>query len=180
MVVLPKAGSKVYFKNIKNMLKAPYVAYCDFESVISSAEHIPNSYNIYVVNSNGETIYDSLYRGRDCMEKFFLDLNIIHNKITSISAKPMLISETQQAQFNVATRCYLCGYAPTSENKLVRDHDHITGLYRGAAHNKCNLALRPGKNIPVVIHNFRGYDSHLITKYYNSSENISVIAINKE
>ena len=47
----------------------------------------------------------------------------------------------------------------------VRDHCHITGQFRGAAHNKCNLKLRldPKRfTIPVVFHNLRGYDSHLL------------------
>ena len=44
----------------------------------------------------------------------------------------------------------------------VRDHCHITGNYRGAAHNSCNLQLRFGNVIPVVFHDLRGYDSHLI------------------
>ena len=47
----------------------------------------------------------------------------------------------------------------------VRDHCHITGQYRGAAHNACNLKLKicpKITQIPVVFHNLRGYDSHLI------------------
>jgi hypothetical protein len=44
----------------------------------------------------------------------------------------------------------------------VRDPDHITGEYRGAAHSQCNLHLRTTYKIPVFIHDFRGYDSHLI------------------
>ena len=47
----------------------------------------------------------------------------------------------------------------------VRDHSHITGEYKGAAHNNCNLKLKlkPYKTpISVVFHNFKGYDSHLI------------------
>ena len=47
----------------------------------------------------------------------------------------------------------------------VHDHDHITGKYVGAAHNKCNLN-RNFKNfkIPVIFHNLKGYDSHFIIK----------------
>ena len=51
------------------------------------------------------------------------------------------------------------------ENRKVRDHCHVTGKYRGAAHSYCNLQLgvKPDKTIiPVVFHNLRGYDSHLI------------------
>ena len=47
----------------------------------------------------------------------------------------------------------------------VRDHCHITGLYRGSAHNDCNLKLRikPEEiKIPVIFHNLKGYDSHFI------------------
>ena len=47
----------------------------------------------------------------------------------------------------------------------VKDHDHITGLYRGAAHNECNFKLRldPKKvQIPVIFHNLGGYDAHLL------------------
>ena len=48
----------------------------------------------------------------------------------------------------------------------VRDHDHITGEYRGMAHKKCNL--EEGKKntkhyrVPVVFHNLKNYDGHLI------------------
>ena len=45
----------------------------------------------------------------------------------------------------------------------VRDHDHLTGSYRGAAHSRCNLQLRKQYKFPVFLHNFRGYDAHLIT-----------------
>ena len=62
------------------------------------------------------------------------------------------------------------------------DHCHLTGLYRGLTHNSCNLKLkyrgRPandsvvefdGYMIPVVFHNLRGYDGHLLLKGYSRS-----------
>ena len=42
------------------------------------------------------------------------------------------------------------------ENGPVRDHCHITGKYRGSAHNDCNLKLRlepESIKIPVIFHN---------------------------
>jgi len=42
----------------------------------------------------------------------------------------------------------------------VRDHDHMTGKYRGAAHNECNFKLKLNAKttpIPVVFHNLKGY-----------------------
>ena len=47
----------------------------------------------------------------------------------------------------------------------VRDHDHMTGKYRGAAHNECNFKLKLNPKtmpIPVIFHNLKGYNGHLL------------------
>ena len=44
----------------------------------------------------------------------------------------------------------------------MRDHDPITGKYRGSAHQNYNINLKLTKTVPVIFHNLRGYDSHLI------------------
>ena len=47
----------------------------------------------------------------------------------------------------------------------MRDHDHMTGKYRGAAHNECNFKLKLNpKTMPmqVIFHNLKGYDGHLL------------------
>ena len=49
----------------------------------------------------------------------------------------------------------------------MRDHSHIAGTYRDAAHSRCNLAYRISKSewkLPVVMHNLKGYDGHPIVK----------------
>ena len=48
-----------------------------------------------------------------------------------------------------------------------RDHCHVTGCYRGAAHQYCNLQIRHNftrKNIPVFFHNATGYDMHFMVR----------------
>ena len=42
----------------------------------------------------------------------------------------------------------------------VKDHCHVTGKFRGAAHNKCNLKLRIPRKLTTVFHNLQGYDGH--------------------
>ena len=40
----------------------------------------------------------------------------------------------------------------------VKDHDHVTGKYRGAAHNECNFKLKLNRKttpIPVFFHNLK-------------------------
>ena len=55
---------------------------------------------------------------------------------------------------------------------------------RGAAHNECNLTYRISKigwKLPVVIHNLKGYDGHLIVKALKSeSGKVKVIPQNME
>ena len=47
----------------------------------------------------------------------------------------------------------------------VKDQDHMTGKYRGAAHNECNFKLKLNAKtdpIPIIFHNMKNYDSHLL------------------
>ena len=63
----------------------------------------------------------------------------------------------------------------------VRDHCHLSGKFRGAAHEICNLKYKVPKFFPVVFHNMSGYDSHLFIKTLgNSEEDISCIPNNEE
>ena len=50
----------------------------------------------------------------------------------------------------------------------VRDHCHVTGKFRGAAHNKCNINLRLPRKLPIIFHNLQGYDGHIIFKELNN------------
>ena len=81
----------------------------------------------------------------------------------------MLFSMTYSQSFNNATTCLIC-VNPLGDDK-VRDHCHITGSYSGAAHSECNLNYRiqpKSWKLPVVIHNLKGYDGHLIVKALKS------------
>ena len=59
--------------------------------------------------------------------------------------------------------CWICKeFINNNNEEKVRDHCHVTGKFRGAAHESCNLNLQLTKKVPVIFHNLRGYDSHLI------------------
>ena len=69
------------------------------------------------------------------------------------------------------------------KNKKMRDHCHHTGLYRGAAHNDCNLKYRIPDYISILFHNLSGYDAHLFIKELERKFNendIGFIIENKE
>ena len=80
-----------------------------------------------------------------------------------------------------AQDCYVC-HRPFSENNYkVRDHNHLIGEYKGAAHNRCNLDERYAKCIPVFMHNLTNYDSHLFIKELGKySGKLSIIPENSE
>ena len=79
--------------------------------------------------------------------------------------KPLVMTEENKLDFESANHCHICKNRYSEEDIRVRDHCHITGKYRGSAHQDCNLKLRISPTniqIPVFFHNLRGYDSHFI------------------
>ncbi len=145
--------------------------------------HVPSGF-CYVIKCMDETVYSTKtvlrtasYEGED-MGKLFVetlseDLKPIYEILKN--PKPMVISESEKDQHKKTKNCYACGdefgmlrvnERSKKEEKVIkcRDHCHITGKYRGAACDKCNLRMRVPKFIPVLFHNLEGYDSHLFVK----------------
>ena len=76
-------------------------------------------------------------------------------------------------------KCAICN--KTLEDVTVKDHDHLTGKFKGAAHRQCNLKYQLPKFVPVVFHNLSGYDAHLFIKQLGKTEgNINCIPNNEE
>ncbi len=89
--------------------------------------------------------------------------------------KPMIMSESEKDQHKKSDSCYACGIGfktdrvndkTKKKEKIIKcaDHCHITGKYRGAACDKCNLRMRVPKFVPVLFHNLEGYDAHFSLK----------------
>ena len=58
--------------------------------------------------------------------------------------------------------CWICKKFIDNDEEKVRDHCHVTGKFRGAAHWDCNINFQFTKKVPVIFHNLEGYDIHLI------------------
>jgi hypothetical protein len=98
----------------------------------------------------------------------------------------MKMTKNDWIDYDCSIFCHLCE-EEFDENvcKLskVRDHDHRTGAFRGAAHSCCNINYFSNRYLPVVFHNLKGYDGHLfIKKAYDLAKdsNISAIPNSKE
>lgn len=55
--------------------------------------------------------------------------------------------------FQKITHCNIC--QKKIESDRVHDHCPVTGKFRGAVHNACNLNLKQMERIPVLFHNLR-------------------------
>ena len=73
-----------------------------------------------------------------------------------------LIMNKEEEQFQSSNICWICEKLIDDDNEKVGNHCHLTGKFRGAAHWSCNINLQLTKKVPVIFHNLRGYDSHLI------------------
>ena len=68
----------------------------------------------------------------------------------------------RRKQFQSSNTCWICEKLIDNDDEKVRDHCHVTGKFRGAAHRSCNINFQLTKKVPVIFNNLRGYNSHLI------------------
>ena len=45
---------------------------------------------------------------------------------------------------------------------------HVTGKFRGVAHDNCNKKLKLTRKLPIIFHNLQGYDGYIIFKELNN------------
>ena len=81
--------------------------------------------------------------------------------------KNLIMSEKEEYLFQKSNSCWICKKLIDNHEEKVRDHCHVTGKFRGAAPWNCNINFQLTKKVPVIFHNFRGYDSRLIFNELN-------------
>src|SRR5699024_2711367 len=83
-----------------------------------------------------------LYRGKDCIKWFMQELKSIVDYCDNVfnNIVPMEnLSREQMLNFENAKVCHICEEPFEKYHLRVRDHNHFTGEFRGAAHQHCNL-----------------------------------------
>ncbi|XP_068684554.1 uncharacterized protein [Montipora foliosa] len=172
------------FNNFHKQLPVPFVIYADFEAItekISGCQ--PNDDKSYTEAYQRHTdcgygykvvcCYDDkytkpvqIYRGEKAVYKFMEamleEVKYCKKIMKKYFNKPLRMTEDDEKEFQKANECHICNKKYNENDVRVRDHCHITGKYRGSAHQDCNLNFRLTEKIPVMFHNLRGYDSHFI------------------
>ena len=210
-IEMPKRGSQVYFCNYNKQLPVPFVIYADFEALTRKIDscspvgdksytrayqkHEPSGFG-YKVVCHYDQKYSKpavIYRGENVVQKFienlFREVKDCQKLIREKAKRRLIMTASDEADFQNTNKCWICQKRyKGDENIPVGDHCHITGKYRGSAHNTCNLKLQISAEkikIPVVFHNLKGYDSHFIIEKLGDiikrePLNVKVIATNAE
>ena len=200
---MPKQGENILkFNNFHKQLPVLFVIYANFEAITKKAqgckqsEEMKNSKDMRSYTEAYQTHedcgygckvmccyddkyskYTSIYRGENAvykfMEKMLEEVEYCKAVIKKHFNKPLVMTEVDEQCFKNMDGCHICGEKYTDKDVRVRDHCHITGKFRGSAHQECNLKLRikpENIKIPVIFHNLRGYDSplHNATDWRNS------------
>ena len=184
-ITMPNKDENILkFKGFYKQLPVPFVIYADFEAItekIDSCQRNDNKsyteayqnhrdcgygYKVVCCYDDKYTKEEKIYRGEKAVYKFMeamlkevkYCINVIQNEFN----KPLKMTTDDEEKFQKADRCHICEQKYKKQDVRVRDHCHITGKYRGSAHQYCNLQFQITDKIPVIFHNLRGYDSHFI------------------
>ena len=87
------------------------------------------------------------------MEKMLEEVEYCKRIMRNKFNKPLTMTENDELCFKLMDKCHICGKKYTGKDVRVRDHCHITGKFRGSAHQECNLKLRikpEDIKIPVI------------------------------
>lgn len=177
-IQMPDKNNILKFENFKNNIKVPFAIYADFECILEkknkplpsseyshiTKEHKPFSVGYYLKCSYDDKLSKyNAYRGENCADWFIKELvgivNEFENKTNNIIR--MNLSDNDQKVFNSALVCHICKESFQNSNIKVRDHFRLTGKFRGAVHQVCNLNYKNTSSLPVVFHNLTNYDGHL-------------------
>ena len=200
---MPEEGSTVQSQNYHKQMPAPFLIYADFEAITEKVsgcqpdgvkpytdkyqKHTGCSYGYKVV-----CCYDDkyskpvkIYRGEKsisyCILDMLLEVEYCQKIIATEFQKPLHMTDEEEELFKAAEERHICGEKYLDTEVRVRDHCHITGQYRGSAHQDCNLKLRIVADkfkVPVIFHNLCGYDSHFIMQEIGSIGKSNKMSIN--
>ena len=110
-----------------------------------------------------------IYRGKGAVYKFMENMleevEYCKKMVKRHFNKNLKATNNDLRNFNESSECYICKVKYVEGEKPIMDHCRITGKYMGSAHDACcsKLRMNPDKiRVPVIFHNLRGYNSHLI------------------
>ena len=169
----------IKFENYFKQLLVPFKIYADFECNLRNVEvyegsytkkyhdHVPYSYAYKIVCIDDKFSKPIvIYRGENAAYEFvkaiFKEYKYCKKIMKKHLNRKLIMNEEEEYFFQQSNSCWICEKLIDNDDEKVRDHCHITGKFRGAAHWDCNINFQLTKKVPMILHNLKGYDSHLI------------------
>ena len=126
-----------------------------------------------------------IHRGPDAVEEFLnacLKRASTYQNQCDSRNRQIRMQQNDWKQFHSISNCQYCGEQFSSPDRCqsnlcqpgkicciackklskCRDHCHFCSKYRAAVHSQCNLKNRVDRDVVVILHNSRRYDTHLI------------------
>ena len=150
-------SSSIKLKNHFKQLAVPFKMHADFESVLKRVkssdknnntsytekyqDHIPGSFAYKVVCIDHRFSKPVvLYRGKSAVYRFIEtileEMNYCRKVIKKYFNKHfvMLKKDEEEERFQSSNKGWICNTLFDVGDNKVKDHDHVTGKYRGSAH----------------------------------------------
>ena len=187
--------ARLTFTAVKKKLRLPVCVYMDYEMFWDSVDTVQQqgnraytsvvgrnvrvaSYAYYTSAVEGFSIPAGhqlkLYRGDDAEVNSVLSLlelaQAYLDKVVN-HPSPLRMSVEDEERFQDADCCHLCDRIFADGVEKVRDHCHLSGRFRGAAHDACNKQAKTPKHLVVWFHNLTGYDGKVLMKTIQKLQN---------
>ena len=132
------------FEDYHMKVPVPIRVYAAFECINQPTDdpkvlfkQIPIAIGFYLISPFKNEYYS--YIGVDCVAWFVNEILTLEKLASEYFESNISLEMTpeEEESFQQSTICWLCKNSRGEDT--VRDHDHLTGKYRRAAHNRCNL-----------------------------------------
>ena len=155
----------IEFENYFKQLPVPFKIYADFECTLRDNEiyegsytkkyheHVPCSYAYKVVCIDDRFSKSIVvFRGKNAADEFIKTTLEEHKYCKKIMKKSfnknLVMTEKAELLFQKSNNCWICKKLIENDDEKVRDHCHVTGKFRGAAHWNCNINFQLTKKVP--------------------------------
>ena len=168
----PAEKALVRFTQIEKQLRVPFGIYLAME-VAEQGEHHATRVCVKAV-SDYPAKFGANYKefeGERCIPDFLEWLAKRESYALGLlkTNVPMNLTPAEEAHFQAATQCYLCEEPLAAPPNRHRDHDHLSGAFRGAACPGCNVNLHHKRfQLPVFCHGLREREAHLLMQHMDS------------